>query len=215
MNQIRGVVFDCDGVLFESRQANLAYYNTILSHFGAPCVDPKDLETAHVCHTAASPEVFKVLLGPARVDEALAFAGTLDFRTFIPFMTPEPDLVESLAALSAGMPLAVATNRGGSMSEILKHFDLERYFTAVVTSRDVLRPKPYPDMLNLAACRLGVDAKELLFVGDSDLDRRAAQGAGIRFAAYKWEGTGDLRVDGHRELVAWVEESRRLRGLGG
>ena len=78
MRGIAGIVFDCDGVLFESRAANLAYYNTILEAFGAPPVDPGDGKRAHLCHTAASPEVFRVLLGDARVDAALEAARLLD-----------------------------------------------------------------------------------------------------------------------------------------
>jgi phosphoglycolate phosphatase-like HAD superfamily hydrolase len=29
MNRIRAIIYDCDGVLFESRRANLAYYNAL------------------------------------------------------------------------------------------------------------------------------------------------------------------------------------------
>jgi len=202
MNGISGIIFDCDGVLFESRDANLAYYNAVLQQLGAPCVTADDSVKAHICHTAASPEVFAHLLGPARVEQALACAAALDYRQFIPFMTPEPGMVEALGALSAQMPLAVATNRGTSMPEILRHFDLAGYFHTVVTSRDVPRPKPHPDMLELAASRLGLRVGELLFVGDSELDSMAAARAGIRFVAYKGDLPGDLKIDSHRELVA-------------
>jgi len=202
MNGIRGIIYDCDGVLFESRAANLAYYNAVLQQVGEPPVAADDSDKAHLCHTAASPEVFAALLGPARVEQALACAATLDYRQFIPFMTPEPGMVETLAALSAQMPLAVATNRGTSMPEILRHFGLSRYFQTVVTSRDVARPKPHPDMLELVARRLGLRGNELLFVGDSELDSAAAARAGIRFAAYKGDLTGELKIRSHSELAA-------------
>jgi len=201
MNGIRGIIYDCDGVLFESRQANLAYYNTILSHFGEPPVSAAEREKAHLCHTAASPTVFKELLGTERTEAALSFAAMVDYRQFIPFMTPEPGMVAALSTLSARMPLAVATNRGGSMPEILAHFELNRFFRTVVTCRDVARPKPHPDMLLMAARRLGLKKRELLFLGDSELDREAARAAGIRFAAYKGDVEGDMIVAGHAELV--------------
>ncbi len=151
MKNIRGVIFDCDGVLFESRQANLAYYNFILAHLGEPPVREDEPDKVHLCHTADSPRVFEGLLGPELSGEALKFAATLNYRRFIPFMIPEPGMDRALADLSARMPLAVATNRGSSMPEILRHFDLVPYFSAVVTSKDVPRPKPYPDMLLKAA----------------------------------------------------------------
>lgn len=209
MKGIGGIIYDCDGVLFESRAANLAYYNTVLQYFDVPPVEATEGGKAHLCHTAASPDVFAGLLGPERVEQALHYAAALDYRQFIPLMQPEPGMVEALAALSARLPLAVATNRGASMPEILRHFNLSSYFRTVVTSRDVARPKPYPDMLQLVARRLGLAEQELLFVGDSDLDSSAAAGAGIRFVAYKGDLPGELRVDRHSDLAAlfcWPRE---------
>ena len=200
MSAVKGLIYDCDGVLFESRAANLAYYNAVLEVMGEASLAAEDDELADICHTAASPVVFRVLLGEERVATAMEIAGGLDYRRFIPKMTPEPNLVETLAALSQHLPLAVATNRGNSMTEILQQFSLAGYFRAVVTSRDVPRPKPAPDMLLLAAERLQLEPQELLFVGDSTLDRQASGAAGIRFIGYKMSGEGEW-VDGHPALV--------------
>lgn len=211
MNAVRAVVFDCDGVLLESKDANLSYYNTILAHFGAAPVDPADEQALSLCHTAASPEVLKVLLGESHQAEALAYAATLDYRQFIPYLKLEPYLREALEGLSAHYPLAVATNRGTSAQELLQHFDLHDFFATVVTSRDVCRPKPWPDMLIEAARRLDCRPAEMLFVGDSHLDQRAARDAGARFVAYKGQLEGEQQVASHLELLEFV--SREFRGL--
>jgi len=198
---IRGVVFDCDGVLFESRQANLAYYNTVLEHFSRPPVIDPESHESHLCHTAASPVVFADLLAEEDQNVVQAFAATLDYRQFIHHMVPEPGMSESLRGLSASLQLAVATNRGTSIVEVLRHFGLTGYFTAVVTSRDVARPKPYPDMLRKAAEELGFRPGDLLFVGDSELDQLAAERAGVPFVAYKNDlPGGGLRINHHQEL---------------
>jgi phosphoglycolate phosphatase len=198
---IRGLVFDCDGVLFESRQANLAYYNTVLSYFGEEPVDASDRARAHLCHTAASPEVFMGLLGAERAPAALALALDLDYRQFIPFMEPEPGMREALAQLADCYPLAIATNRGSSMMSILEHFGLDGYFRVVVTSRDVVNPKPAPDMLIEVSKRLGYAPQQLLFIGDSELDQAAAKSAGMRFAVYRGNMQADLKLAHHAELV--------------
>ena len=187
----KGIIFDCDGVLFESRRANLAYYNDILAFFGEEPVCESDTDRAELCHTAASPEVLRVLLGEDRHRQALERAAAIDYRKFIPFMTPEPGLNE-------------ATNRGASMPDILDHFELSAYFEIVVTSRDVARPKPHPDMLQLAGERLRLAPRELLFVGDSALDKAAAEGAGVRFAAYKASVEAPLRLESHFHLLELV-----------
>ena len=48
MKKISAVIFDCDGVMFESRQANINFYNHILDHFGQPPMSPEDLDFVHV-----------------------------------------------------------------------------------------------------------------------------------------------------------------------
>ncbi|MDT8440560.1 MAG: HAD family hydrolase [Desulfuromonadales bacterium] len=199
--RIRGIIFDCDGVLFESRQANLAFYNAVLAELGAEPVLTDQEERVQLCHTAASPEVFAGLLGAERVPRALAIAERLEYRQFIPWMDPEPGMRDALESLSAVLPLAVATNRGFSMPQILEHFSLQGYFQTVVTSRDVDRPKPFPDMLFEAACRLDVPVGDLLFVGDSHLDQAAAKAAGMPFANYRGDLAADLRIVHHRQLV--------------
>ena len=62
MSRIEAVIFDCDGVMFESRQANLAYYNRILAEFSYPLVYAEQKDRALLCHTASSPEVLTNLL---------------------------------------------------------------------------------------------------------------------------------------------------------
>ncbi len=201
MKGIRGIVFDCDGVLFESRQANLAYYNAILTHFDEPLVEDSDHARAHLCHTAASTHVFTQLLGEERASRALSLAAELDYRQFIQYMKPEPGMKEALSELAVAYPLAVATNRGYSMPAIIKHFGLNGLFQTIVTSRDVEHPKPAPDMLYEAARRLNYATHELLFVGDSELDQAAARTAGMSFAVYKGDLQADVRVEHHGELV--------------
>ena len=196
---IKAVVFDCDGVMFDSQQANLAFYNQIFQHFGVADVTPDQHARVNVCHTASSPQVFDVLLGPERVDEAISYAASVDYSQFIPQLQPEPGLLTVLERLALYYPLAIATNRGSSMVNILDYFNLSHYFSHVVTHLDVERPKPNPDILFEAAKRLGQSPDELLFIGDSEFDKQAAQGSGCLFVSYKWDG--GLRIDHHTDLL--------------
>ncbi len=207
MNRVRGVIFDCDGVLFESRQANLAYYNTVFERCGFPLVSDNDPHKVHVCHTAATPQVFTTLLDDAQAKQALVVAKTIDYRQFVPLMVPEPDLLAVLGALHGEWPLAVATNRGRGVTDLLAFFDLDHFFMTVVSSADVKRPKPHPDMLLLAAERLDLAPGELVFIGDSELDCQAAGEAGIPFIGYKNSFDGQKSVHGHRDLLTLLETS--------
>ena len=44
---IKLVAFDCDGVLFDSRQANIAFYNDILARFEQPRMDLEAEDFVH------------------------------------------------------------------------------------------------------------------------------------------------------------------------
>ncbi len=199
MKNIKAVVFDCDGVMFDSQSANLAFYNSILSHFGVAPVTQDQPENVALCHTAASPQVFRGLLGPELGAAAMDYSRQVDYCDFIPQLQIEAGLVELLDVLAQRFSLAVATNRGNSMGDILDYFSLGGVFATVLTYVDVEKPKPAPDMLLTVAQRLHLLPHQLVFVGDSELDRQAAQDAGCCFVSYKWDG--GLRIDHHGELL--------------
>ena len=204
MSTIKAVIFDCDGVMFESRQANLAYYNRILGEFSYPPVTTEQKELAQMCHTASSKVVLANLLRHEDVTQALDFSATLDYREFIPQMEPESNLTELLQDLNDRYPLAIATNRGKSILAILEHFDLHAFFSAVVTSHDVENPKPAPDMLFLAAETLNIKPEKCLFIGDSELDKLAAYEANMQFASYGSGVSGTISISNHLELLNYL-----------
>ncbi len=201
MDAINAIIFDCDGVMFESRMANLAFYNKVLTEYGHPPVTLDQKRRAHLCHTASTPVVLKGLLDPAVLPSALKYAASLDYQQFIPEMHPEPHLADVLDSLAQHYPVGIATNRGSSISQILDHFSLSRYFTVVVNCHDVEKPKPAPDMLLLAAERLKSKPVHCVFVGDSELDRMAAESAGMNFLGYGSGAGSDKSISSHLELL--------------
>ncbi|NCO52829.1 MAG: HAD family hydrolase, partial [Deltaproteobacteria bacterium] len=71
MTAMSALIFDCDGVLFESQPANLAYYNQIFQRFGSPAIDDPRGAAARFCHTASSPVVLERFVDVACLDAAL------------------------------------------------------------------------------------------------------------------------------------------------
>ena len=45
------IVFDCDGVLFDSKMSNRQFYNHLLEHFGKPPMTEAELEYVHIHNT--------------------------------------------------------------------------------------------------------------------------------------------------------------------
>jgi|GEM_PF-3964013 len=54
---IEVVAFDCDGVLFDTEEANTAYYNNLLEPFGRPLMTPEQFAYVHM-HTAEASIAF-------------------------------------------------------------------------------------------------------------------------------------------------------------
>jgi HAD superfamily hydrolase (TIGR01509 family) len=79
-----------------------------------------------------------------------------------------PGAAAALARLHPHCTFAVATNSNrDDVAFVLDHFDLRRFFTAVVVRDDYARAKPEPDAFLTAATRLGLAATECVVVEDS------------------------------------------------
>lgn len=195
------IIYDCDGVMFDSFEANLAFYERILTPLGRS-LDRNDETTMRVLHTCAAREVIAFLLPEeAERRRALALAAAMDYRDLVPLMRMEDGFIETLETLRPRFHLAVCTNRSTSMEAVLAEFGLARFFGCVMTTAQVKNPKPHPEPLHRILDHYRIAPYEALFVGDSGLDRQAAEAAGVPFVAYKAEMPGFARIDHHAEIL--------------
>jgi len=200
---IKAVIYDCDGVMFDSFEANLTFYLQVMEHFGMPPLDRADTETMRVLHTYCNKDVLAYLFsGDPRLAEVRAFSATVDYRKLFPLMLMEDGLRETLDALHGKVELAVCTNRASSMDLLLESFGLEHYFSCVMTAGLVTNPKPHPEPLLRVLDRYGIEAHQALFVGDSEVDRQAADAAGVPFVAYRGDMRAIARIDRHIDLLS-------------
>ncbi|HDR14627.1 MAG TPA: HAD family hydrolase [Desulfobacteraceae bacterium] len=179
----RAVIFDCDGVMFDSKDSNIAYYNHILKHFGYP---PMFEEDHNYIQMATGEQSVRYLFRDyPEQDEAEEYRRVMDYTQFIHKLKMEPGLEEILFSLKGRVKLAIATNRSATIKRVLDHFGLARYFDAVISSFDVKRPKPDPECLETILVKFLVGREEALYVGDSEIDAETAAAAQVPFAAFK------------------------------
>lgn len=198
--KIKAVVFDCDGVMFDTAAANKKYYNEVLEIFGKPVLTEEQFVNVHMMTvTAAIDYLFPEMDDRSMIYDSLKNIG---YKKFIKYMIMEKGLTELLIKLkNNGYIRGIATNRTNTMEKVLQDFHLEGYFEVVVTAAKVKKPKPDPEQLFLIMEKLDLDPDEILFIGDSDYDRQAALGAKVRFAGYKNPGlTADFNVDSMDEI---------------
>ena len=185
MKDIKVVAFDCDGVLFDTEEANRAYYDHLLKHFGRPTLTPEQFAYAHQ-HTL-NESIAYLFEDQEAIAAVYAYRKTMDYSAYLKLLKVEPDLVPLLTKIRAKLKTAIATNRSDTMNRLLAEFALTEYFDLVVTSFDIRRPKPYPDALLKILDHFGIEAHQALYVGDSQVDAEAARAAKIPFVAFRNE----------------------------
>ncbi|ADH86713.1 HAD family hydrolase [Desulfurivibrio alkaliphilus] len=208
MSEIRLVVFDCDGVMFDSRGANRAYYNQIRAHFGHPPMDDEELEYVHM-HRVEDSVRYIFRHYPDDLAAAEGYHRTLDYTPFLRYMNMEPDLIRFLDYLRPQRKTAISTNRTTTMPVVLEMFQLASYFDQVVTAHDVANPKPHPEALERIMANLGVGPAHTIYIGDSQVDRDHTAAAGVPLIAFK---NPDLQAEYH---VASFMEITELPPFGG
>ena len=177
------IVFDCDGVLFDSKEANRRYYNHLLERFGHPAMEPAELEYVHIHNAEASVRhIFR--RHRSEVPEAEAYRSRLDYTPFLRFMNMSPGLVEFLSRIRERSVTAISTNRTTTMPAVLAMSGLGPYFDMVVTALDVENPKPHPEALLKILHHFRLRADEGIFIGDSEVDREHAAAVGMEFIAF-------------------------------
>jgi phosphoglycolate phosphatase len=210
LNGYKAVIYDCDGVMFDSLESNFIFYSKILEHYGISPLDRKNEEVMHLLHTSASREVLTYLFaGDERIEAAVSFAGTIDYRELLPNMQMEAGFRETVEALQDTVKLAICTNRSNSMEMVLEHFGLTSYFSCVMTAARVKNPKPHPEPLLKVLEYYGITSGEALFVGDSELDCRASHAAGVPFIAYKADMPCLARIDRHEDILPLLRAEKK------
>jgi HAD superfamily hydrolase (TIGR01509 family) len=118
----------------------------------------------------------------------------------------EPDLAALLKRIRPQFSTAIATNRTDTIDRLLAELKLTDYFDLVVTSVDIPRPKPHPDMLLKVISHFGVASDQALYVGDSQVDAEAAQAANVPFVAYRNEALpAPYHIESLKELESLLE----------
>ena len=206
------IVFDCDGVLFDSRGANRVYYNDLLAAFKKPPMDEGQLQFVHshnvddsVAHIFGNyPDIDLKAVHRHRRET--------DYTPYLAFMNMEPDLKPFLERVKPHYRLAISTNRTTTMKPLLEAYGLSGYFELVVTALDVQHPKPAPDALLKILGHFGRTPEETIFIGDSDVDQQHARSVGVELIAFR---NRNLRAAFHVDSFMDVLELKPFRPFPG
>jgi HAD superfamily hydrolase (TIGR01509 family) len=181
---IEAVVFDVDGVLIDSEPVwERVRRKFTADHGGRWADDAQDrmmgMSTAE--WSAYMSADFGLPLAPSRVAELVTAQMAAEYEAHLPLL---PGAVDAVRALAGRWPLAVASSAPKSLIEtVLDASGLRPLFGAAVSSEEVPRGKPAPDVYLEAAARLGVRAVTCAAVEDSSNGLRSAAAAGMAVIA--------------------------------
>lgn len=184
LRNLKVLALDCDGVLFDSREANVLFYSHILKTVGRPPVRADQHEYIHM-HPVRQSLLYLIGDDGEDFQRAFTYFESIDFEPFNGHLKREPGLIEFLAVAKNHYHIALATNRTVSTLELLKHYDLSRYFDLVVSASDVTNPKPHPEIMQRIFTAFAASPDEVLYVGDSKVDEVFAKATGVTFVGYK------------------------------
>src|SRR5262249_19854857 len=188
MARLKGVIFDLDGTIADTRADLAASVNAMLRRLGLPERDERSI-VAFVGEGAE--RLIRRSLGPQHEDR-YPEAATIWREEYANRLLDQTHLYEGMEEVLRSPPdlRAVLTNKpGGFARQILRGLGVEGAFRAVLGGDEAPR-KPAPDGLLLLCERLDLRLDEVVRVGDSRVDSARARAAGIRVCAAGW-GLGE------------------------
>lgn len=187
---MRAILFDVDGVLADSFQANLKFFNDLFLVSGHPPFTSE--QYARLFHKTFK-DVLKMIVGNNWKNlNSLAQSDAMIYDTSLISMDPDAEAV--LKSLHEQFILGIVSSRE-DVFEIPELARLKNYFSVVIMFSDTENHKPHPEPLLLASKRLDIPPEECVYVGDSKSDEEAALSAGMQFVLF------DIRKDRLKDLA--------------
>ncbi|MEA2448704.1 MAG: hypothetical protein QOG63_636 [Thermoleophilaceae bacterium] len=181
---IAAVVFDNDNVLIDSEELWAEAREEITREHGGHWRGSAQREMMGMSSQEWSRwlhDELGVRLEPEEISRAVVERLDAVYRERLALM---PGAAEAVERAAARWPLALASSSNLPLIELaLELSGLRRFFEAVVSSEEVARGKPAPDVYLEAARRLGVPAERCAAVEDSTNGLLSAHAAGMRVIA--------------------------------
>ena len=203
---IRAVIFDLDGVLVDSEQAWDAARKQVVAANGGTWREGAERDMLGMSSKEWPVYVVERLgaqLTPQEVNDAVVAAMLRGYEERLPLLPGAKDAVvdamlrgyrerlpllpgarAAVERVAAKVPIGLASSSNREVIDlVLERMGVASLFAATVSSEEVGRGKPAPDVYLEAARRMDVDPREAAAVEDSANGIRSAHAAGLRVYA--------------------------------
>ena len=180
MTGIEAVVFDLDGVIIDSEESWEEVRRAYAEEHGRKFL-PDSQERMMGMSTGEWSRHLAVDVGiglpPERVATDVLERMAVRYRAALPLV---PGAVDAVRRLAARFPLALASSSARVLiDQVLESAGLTGAFRTTLSTEEVARGKPFPDVYLEAANRLGLPPAACAAVEDSSNGLRSAAAAGM------------------------------------
>ncbi len=193
MKRISCVIFDLDGTLTQTNELIFATFNYVAEKYAHKVFTPSEITSMF-----GPPEEVAIerLVGKGNIEQAMDDFYSFYERNHHNMANAYGGVHEILHFLkSHGILLAVFTGKAKRSALItLNSIRMKNYFDLIVTGNDVVNHKPSAEGIRHVMKAFKLQQEEVLMVGDSVSDVKAAHEAGVQMAAVLWDSYGKEKV---------------------
>jgi HAD superfamily hydrolase (TIGR01549 family) len=175
---IEGVLFDWDGTLLDSYDADSAAYLAMFREMGIPW----GLDELALHYSPNWYDVYRAAKLPRACWDDANRAWRKQYASHRPRLVTGARRVLARVARHHRLGLVTSGDRDRVMRQLRK-FRLTRLFAARVCADDTLQKKPHPAPLRLALQQMRLKPRSCVYVGDSPHDLEMSRRAGVRAIA--------------------------------
>ena len=182
MSNIKGVIFDMDGVLIDARDWHFWSLNDALRLFGFEIEREDHLNIYDGLPTRKKLKLLSEIENlPIGLHELISESKQeFLYRYISRYCFPKPNILAILSfCKNNGLKIGLATNSIRKTTEnMMKKSGLFSFFDIILTNEDVMEPKPSPEIYLKASRFLGLEPSDCIVFEDSAVGIRAANSAG-------------------------------------
>jgi len=219
LNRIKGVIFDCDGVLVDTERWHWQSWVEILKPFNIDLSKNEYFNYSGIREEIIEADLIKkhlinVKKGELEKKKKDLMKEWVKTKNII-LMPFAREAVQFFA--NKGLRMAVAGNAPRAENILkLKSANLNSYFSMLVAGDDVKRGKPYPDIYLLGCERLELKPEDCLAIEDAEYGLQAAKSAGLtcfvvpsEFSAKQDISKADMVFKNLKELTEFYKQNSK------
>ena len=191
MDNIKGIIFDLDGVLLSTDRFHFLAWKKLADRLGINFTEKDNERLRGVSRMESLEIVLSLAVEPLNISEdekvALATEKNNDYRFYLNQLTPDdiaPEVRTTLKALrEKGYKLAIGSSSKNTKF-ILEKTELTDCFDAIADGNDIVNSKPDPEVFLKAASFIGLEPTACAVIEDAEAGLTAANSGNFLAIGY-------------------------------